>query len=481
VLLLLSSISFGLNLWASYRQPLAGFYLLPPRAWELMLGSCLAVGAMPGGPARWLRELLGWAGMLAIAVAVFGFDRETRFPGFAALVPCVGAALLIWANTPGLTGAGKVLSARPMVFVGLISSSLYLWHWPVLVLAKYVSLGLLPAGPRLLCLGASAVLAIGSWRFVETPVRRRFLLGSRRQIMGFAFAATGLLSLSGWAVHRTQGLPSRLPVEARRYADGMTDRRLVRDSGLADVLAGNFLPLGNAAPNRPVQVMVWGDSHARSIMPVVDRLCRDHSVRGLAAVHSSTAPLLGYVSTGPTSLQEDSPAFNQAVIDFIRRQQVRHVILAAKWGSYLSPTEIPRLRRGLTDTVAALQDTDTQIWVMKQVPEYPWSVPRALTLAVIRGQNPDDLGLPLREQLVASQRRDQIFDGISAPRLTVLDPTPWFLDASSRCRVAQNGRSLYYDDHHLSIAGAMLLRPLFEPIFESADRLEKSPVARPGR
>ena len=182
-LFVLCCYSFILCVYCSHlgtylRGPI-NFYLLPMRAWELLIGSCLA--AIPARPAssRWLKESLGWIGLLAILVAVFFYDRDTRFPGVAALLPSIGAALLIWANSQALTSSGKLLAARPLVFIGLISYSLYLWHWPVLLFSKYWALDPIPPTQRMLLLLASFVLAWLSWRFVETPFRKRLVLTSR--------------------------------------------------------------------------------------------------------------------------------------------------------------------------------------------------------------------------------------------------------------------------------------------------------------
>jgi hypothetical protein len=104
---------------------------------------------------------------------------------------------------------------------------------------------------------------------------------------------------------------------------------------------------------------------------------------------------------------------------------------------------------------------------MRQVPKYPWDVPKALASAILHGQNPEALGLTPGEQRVQSLREDPIFDGVGKAysKVTVLDPTTFFADASGRCRVAKDGKALYFDSDHVSVAGAMILQPLFEPIF----------------
>ena len=113
------------------------FYLLPTRAWELFAGALLALGAIPAARARWLREALAWSGLLSVAFAVIFYTRETVFPGITALPPVLGAALLLH-SAPG-TSVGRLLSMPLFVGVGLISYSLYLWHWPLIVFTEYAT------------------------------------------------------------------------------------------------------------------------------------------------------------------------------------------------------------------------------------------------------------------------------------------------------------------------------------------------------
>lgn len=466
-ILLLAGISFALSVWCSYRYPSANFYLLPTRAWELLIGSFLAaIPVQQRITARWLTESLSWGGLLAILCAVFLYDRDTRFPGVTAILPCVGAALVIWTNGHTLVAVGKLLALRPVVFIGLISYSLYLWHWPVLVFAKYWAIDPLSQSQRLLLLLASLILAAISWKFVETPFRQRVILKTRSQIFTFAGVTTMASLLAGLAIFKSQGAPSRLPAEALRHVNG--ERRCVFDHELSmgQALAGDFIELGAGDKQKPVELMVWGDSHAMAVMPVLDRLCQEYSVRGVAATHSATAPLVGYQSP-KSDLQDKGIHYNKAVVDFIRNQRVRNVIIVANWGVYMDGNGEPRsLSRGLSDTLDVLRATGAKIWIMRQVPKQPWDVPDALASTVWRGQNTGDLGLPIKGNLQEFQRQSAIFEEISTrfPGVAIFDPTD-LLASGGLCRVVKDDKALYCDDNHLTVAGALLLRPLFEPIF----------------
>lgn len=164
-----TALSLGYAIWQVAHGPSTAFYLLPARAWELSLGAGLAL--IPQRPsARWVNEALGLLGLGLIGWAMRFYTEAAPFPGAAALLPCGGAALLILTGGAG-TLAERALALAPMRFVGKISYSLYLWHWPVIVFAE-LALFL----PRTLPVMAgeivvSLVLATLSWRFVEQPFR----------------------------------------------------------------------------------------------------------------------------------------------------------------------------------------------------------------------------------------------------------------------------------------------------------------------
>jgi peptidoglycan/LPS O-acetylase OafA/YrhL len=467
-ILILFAGSYGLSVWGSHYYPQATFYLLPTRAWELLMGSFLAAIPAQRTLNRWLTESLSWGGLLAILWAVFFYDRDTRFPGTAAILPCAGAAFIIWANGRDLTAVGKLLALRPVVFIGLISYSLYLWHWPVLVFAQYWTVEPLSPGLRILLLLVCLVLAVLSWRFVETPFRKRVIFDNRNRIFAFGGITTASCMVVGFAIHHYRGAPSRLPANALQYAAGADDFALKNEVSLKNAVAGNFMELGAGDKQQPIGVLVWGDSHAMAALPVIDVLCKEYAVRGIAATHSSTAPLVGYQSQ-VSNLKNDCIPFNDAVMAFIRSNRVRDVVLIAAWGSYLTRDKTPQLlRSGMQDTIDALLGADVRIWIMRDVPIPPWNVPKTMASVVWqRRGNPEQFGLSLADHRKEFQRQNPVFEGLAtkAPGVTILDPTTIFVGQNQLCRVEQNGKCFYSDSEHLTTPGAMILRPLLEPLF----------------
>ncbi len=171
LLLLFFAISLAISVWSVTEKPVAGFYLAPSRAWELLLGALLAMGVPPAIGNRLIREALGALGLLAIGWAVTTYSPATPFPGYHALAPCLGAGLLIYSGQGSPTYASRLLSLKPMVALGLISYSLYLWHWPVLVFARHWHGGVLSAGQTTDLVLISVGLAFASWKYIEQPFR----------------------------------------------------------------------------------------------------------------------------------------------------------------------------------------------------------------------------------------------------------------------------------------------------------------------
>lgn len=209
VLAVLAGSSFALSVWGVHAFPRFTFFMLPTRAWEMLLGGLIWFAPPPEKLSVSRSELLSWSAIAGILGAGWLFDAGTPFPGLAALLPCAATALLIYVNQTRQASVARLLSAKPVVFVGLISYSLYLWHWPLLVFARYGSSTPLTADRRLLILLVSFVVAYLSFRFVETPWRKRQRFGGKRALltatagvlvaMGLAKAAVG--SIDVWTFY----------------------------------------------------------------------------------------------------------------------------------------------------------------------------------------------------------------------------------------------------------------------------------------
>jgi len=276
---------------------------------------------------------------------------------------------------------------------------------------------------------------------------------------------------AGLGIHRSDGIPSRIPAAALKYVeDGKIARgslrKLVTTIGLQEAINGNFIRMGVSDQSQPIDVFVWGDSLAGTLIPVLDTLCQEYSIRGVAAVRGGTSPLIGFPRQGK-HFDKDSSVYNEAVLSYIRRANVSNVVLVANWARYsFTEREITEVRHALVQTIRALSDSGSRVWIMQTAPMHHWNVPQALASAVLRGLNLDDLGLPLIDHSKSAELQRHLFEGISIPGVSILKPEQFFLNSNNRYRIVKDGKALYCDATHLTPAGAMLLRPLFEPIVQ---------------
>jgi peptidoglycan/LPS O-acetylase OafA/YrhL len=466
---LLAIISFAASVYGTSHFTSFNFFWLPTRAWELTIGALVALtcGRLSIGPK--IAEALGWLGLFLIGLAVFTYDDNTKFPGLAAVAPCFGAAMIILSSESKLTLVGRMLSFKPVVFIGLISYSLYLWHWPMLAYCKYWSLDNPSAGLRATLLVASAVLAVTSWICIEKPFRKRLIFKSRRQV--FCFAGSGLLLLlaSGFYIFQAHGFPARTSRSNVHIPDPKDYAVFQASITVDEAKAGKFVEFGctQGVTNRSANILVWGDSHAMALIPVISDLCHRHAWRGVQATHFATAPVLDYCSIGKISLHEKSPQFNDAVLGYITHNSISNVLIVGFWDIYLriDPSHAEFFKAQLLKTVRAVMDTGAKVYVVKDAPELSFDASKYVQLAEARGRSLDSLGVTVKEYQMANRDLDKTFDQISQMGATVLEPANYFLIRKGFYGAVKNGTVLYRDDHHLSIEGAEMLAPLFEPIF----------------
>jgi peptidoglycan/LPS O-acetylase OafA/YrhL len=217
VLWTLSALTLGLSIWFVHANATTAFFWSPLRAWELLLGVLTGQYAWNVLRARWVREAVAAVGLCMILLAGFAYNGSTPFPGGAALLPCVGTACVIAAGQVGTSGAAKLLSIRPLTFIGLISYSLYLWHWPIAVFQRtsflLISRPLWETRTKLLALAVSLVVATLSWALIETPFRKGSYRPTRKPLFAVTGAVTFLVAATMVFMVRADGFPKRFPDE----------------------------------------------------------------------------------------------------------------------------------------------------------------------------------------------------------------------------------------------------------------------------
>ena len=467
VLLLAAAVlSFGLSVYWTHRHASANFYLLPTRAWELFAGALLACSAPCALRKRWVTELLALLGLALIIVPCFVYDSKTPFPGLTALPPVLGTALLIWvgSSSTGFSRIGQILASKPVVFVGLISYSLYLWHWPLFSFARYLSVKAPTAEVWWSLIALSMVLATLSWRFVETPFRQRKVLNARPQL----FAATAVLFVAmlgaGAVMFKSRGFDGRVGSLTRNLIEtGKFDQSYVRELE-AKHIPDAMVRLGqtNVAP----AVLIWGDSHAMAILPAIDAVCKETGNAAVAATHAGTPPVIGYFSRNQWGLNEESLPFNAAVMDYVKRSNVRAVILVSYWSMH---SEVAEFQAALLKTVEELRAAGAAVYLMRDVPIYGYNIQKLLVRSSYKGEDLARFGLTKSEFEAAEGMPETLEEKLKLAGARFLDPVPLLMERSQSDKFLpfDSGGSFYYDGNHLSTYGSLALKPLFAPIFRS--------------
>ncbi len=479
-------ISFAVCLWGTTHKPEATFYLAPTRAWELLVGSLLALETVPELGHRLWRELAGLVGLGLVAWGVVTFTPQTSFPGANGLFPVGGAALIIYSGGGGETIVSRLLSTKVLVAIGLISYSLYLWHWPLIVFVSSWNIFELSSIQMGAVVAASFVLAALSWKFVELPFRRKggvfqppYLFGSAAGVM-LCFAGFGL------AVHFSNGLPHRLPaLAAQLAATSSAEDDPLRDkcvAGYRQLIAAEYA-VANCVYGADVEphYAVWGDSHAEALIGMLGRLARKHGEAAVFFGKPGCPPVYGVEARG---VPECAPHNTDVFKELVANKKLRTVVLVSRWSAFLrgwswdlgpvdNAGQAPLLtdssksnldldkRRALfsaamKETVDGLTAAGKRIVLVYPIPETGYDVPKVLARIVLEGGDPGSFTRPAEYYRRRNAFVFRTLESLGSPDKVVrVYPNRRFC-GEEECIVYKDGQALYRDDDHLKSFGGEL-------------------------
>ena len=466
-------VSFAYAQWLLAVRPGDAFYLVLPRAWELLTGSLLAIWLHRGEAiaSAWVRNAAGGLGIALIAVSIALLNERMSFPGMTALLPCLGAALVIWSGSVGCGPVQQLLSLPPLVWVGKVSYSLYLWHWPVLAFvnsAGWQGHGL-PYVPLSLQFALMLLLAWLSWRFVEQPFRHgRVQRWGGRQVLTVSVASLATLWSGGFVACRIaeDNWPLKLspPELVVQLATDMRTAPGQRCEGSSDPVTirrdggGCLLGAGNAPP----RFALVGDSHARMYTEAVEKLMSEHQSRALVLARSSCVPALGIQPPTRPECRE----LTEASIDYLVRSDIHQVVVAGYWIDLAADeARAHSLAEGLEVTISVLRAAGKQVVLLKDVPELLNDLaPHRGAQRSLRGGGVAIYGPSLQEHEQNQSRFAVMLDAIARKHhAQILDPAT-LLCSGNGCLVANRNRSLYRDKHHLTDAAAVEYRNVLLPL-----------------
>jgi hypothetical protein len=461
------------------------FYLTPFRAWEFGIGGLLSILSC-ARIAPSAKPLIGGAlaffGLAAIIAASLLFDSNTVFPGLAALLPTSGAGSVILGVILA-TGSpvARLMRATPLVVIGKLSYSWYLWHWPLLALTRAQTLGE-HSPPRdialiIIALGLSAL----TYRFVEQPVRQLkpwpFALSGQAIVAGLLIlASTATLSGAVWASANYLLHHDRFLAALKNAQSG---------NGLVPVQCSYFRhPFAGLAPiegcmighgGSPILVL-WGDSHASHLVPALVEQTRLRHMRLLPFTMGGCKPYVFHASGVARGLgrmyEADCLSFNAEVrssLPKLKALGATVVVLAARWSvpSWESPKE--PWDRELGRTVGEIRAADLDVVLAADVPDFPRSVPECLVRinSDMCGRRRDEVERDRASAIFALRRIAHQYDHV-----VVWDPLDDLCD-ETRCEAMRDQSILYADRHHLSYEGALSLS---RAVGEALDRLMALPT-----
>lgn len=445
-------VSFLAADWAAANHPHAAFYLLPARAWELLVGAIIAL--MPP-PRR--NSLPGLAGIAMIIGSIPLFDAGTPFPGRYALLPVLGSAFVLRYAVAG-TPAARLLSLRPLIFLGLISYSTYLWHQPLLAITRLRSL----EEPGSYAIFGAVMLSIFfgwiSWRLIEQPFRSGLPLPLAW--LGPAVAVLAIFATFGLATH---GAAFRFPAQVRSQlmaADWSSDCLFQKTDGPV-----TFPQPDCTFGSGQHRVALLGDSVAASFSPA---LVNHLTPRGIALsqmTHGLCYPARRSVWNG--SLADPCPGFISRAIDQINAEHYDLVIVMASWPSFNQDVRIdgqvaPPLDDVVAETLAAdISETIASIHapVLLLMPQPQAPVPvrdYAARYYISQGRPLVTFSQTLRDFMDQQNSKFSVLERVTAPNLQRLYPHEALCDANS-CPFVENRNLLLSDTMHLTAAGSAKL------------------------
>lgn len=465
------SLSFAANVALVHWNEAAAFYFPISRFWELMLGAWLAATPTKTDDyPRGFANLAAFAGFALILISLFLIDDSKPFPGFWALLPAIGTALLIWTGNDAWVNR-TILGSKPFVFVGLISYPLYLWHWPLLSFAHIEARGEDVGTLTVVALLSLAfLLATATYFLIEKPIHCVSFPEFRRRWAPAAMLSMALAALAGIQIPRSEWAFSRFPPAVRALLTFNTGQnRLGKGKGCflrARKGPSHFVakcvdpPSQNGAP----LLFLWGDSHAAHLVPAFRAVQNEtHGFRLARYTAAGCPPVLAEMPNG-----KECAEVNRFVMDRISVLKPEIVVIAGFWYSY----SLRKSRKyfwqldtsALVDTVRRIKDAGVKRVVF--VGEVPaWKIFQPIInaeLLVATGAVPErtkqhlDAGSLAVDRLIRAQviKAGAIF--ISPSEL---------LCGSLGCAIKTHGGPVYFDKDHLTALGAQLLvRPILRAV-----------------
>ncbi len=470
------SISFIWNVVGIHHDLTATFYAPYTRFWELLVGAALAwcnvqkISVSCFCP-RWKPEHIkngaSVLGLILLICGIFLMSKKSLFPGWWALIPTLGAVLMISAGQASVFNR-LILSNRSFVWFGLISFPLYLWHWPLLAFARIVEGQTPSVSVRGVALLLSVFLAWLTFRFIEKPLR--FGGHARRKAFALIMAMV-LIFLGGVAVYQAEGLPLRSSIRTFKQNQNELQRTPAQDEACLTYVSNKkptFDYCRFADQKSPRTIAVMGDSHAHVGYPGIERLATETGQNTVLLANSGCPPFLGGAyGKNETEVKTCHQKIDDLVNVLISKSDIKQVFIFSRGPVYLTGTYFGEAEKGenkgplidektylasLQRTIDALRRAGKEVYYVTENPELPIPpeacIPRPLRFST-RGCD-QDLSVVLERQKQYTTMLGKLHD------LTIINTLDAFCEAG-RCHAFHDGELLYADFDHVSVTGSHFL------------------------
>ncbi len=475
-------VSFALSIYLTHRSQGTAFYLLPTRAWEMLVGGLVwwltTQRTIHERPAR-LMEITGLA---MIAFSIGHFDAGTAWPSGYAALPVIGAALTLAASRRNSPFTTNIIAQR----LGNSSYSIYLWHWPIVVLFTYAGI---QHETTWIAIGLLISVGLGelSYQCIENPARKwsgTLDLKSNIAAIGVSVIATGIVAVGV----RYQNAEDRIQDNIESAANESLNIKPRRDECLTKSGSESRSCIYGG---KNVKAIVMGDSHADAITTAVQAALYNSS-DGIVDWSYVSCPTISGIHMTPQDpgSGEDCHGFNEWAISSLKKYDSKipliivnrtsayvfgdhnskgqeHKLLAYFSKNYDTPTKeyLDEFKEHFVDTACAIAK-ERPVYLVRPFPEMMVNVPKTIARSLIFGKT-EEISISIddyyKRHAFVWSIQDEAARRCGA---RILDPLPYLCN-EEHCWGSMNGRPLYYDDDHLSEYGNRLLVPMFRQVFTS--------------
>ena len=478
--------------------PEYGFFFSITRAWELLFGSLTAIYLMYKKEDNQIKnQLLSFLGILLISYPIFFYDYTTQFPGFSALLPVTGTVLLIIFSNQG-TLTYKFLSNKALVFIGLISYSMYLWHYPIFSFARLNSIS--PPSNRIyiFLILISFLLAYLSWKYFETPFRKKNFL-TRKQIflssliVGLCIISIGIIGVSSNGFEKRFSSKELQAIQPEKFDNSICHwtQPIKEYSNLELCEFGDI----NSKKN---PIVLYGDSHADSLTNSLDHALKIKKIKGIKVVNTYCEPIVGFyneVNANISIKNKCEEVFSRLLVE-LKKINPQYVIIFNRWSFRFFPvknqisqinfnneeggieyiknyreyfvydginftTDGESKKNTLNSFLNSFFEREIEVKLIYSLPEVGWNLSKLnLVNKIYKGSIPEEVSTSfevyLKRQKFSNYALNSIKKNLFLEKI-YLDTVFCNRNLKDRCIVQIDGIPLYYDSNHLTNKGAEVL------------------------